>query len=661
MSQSPRENSPADAETSIRFAKRVLLVGWDGVEFSQLSPHLQGGRLPHLSSLLDRGASVELSLPRPVLMQAAWTSLATGRRPHEHGILHADSPSSDGSNLRPVSGRARRCPAIWNLLNRAGLRTHVIGWPATHPAESLSGVCVSDHFAMPVARRPPTPLGGRAVSPSAAELVLRSLRVAPSQIEEITLSQLLPLEAAYLAEYQPLAAICRGILAETATLFRVLRWCIKKQPWDFAACVFPGIRSCHELASWMRGISPAAAEFSDRLLTGCYEHHDLLLGQLLPLVGEDSHLIAVSLAQRCTATMEANDDGDAPPRIGTPIRKLGLAVICGLGVRRLRVQSSRSGLDLVPTMGAMLAIPVGSDLFGRCWQDLFDVDLRPRLALQPSRSEPWEWNFGDEPVEELDEAIVSGENDPASGRGRDPSVQHLVELGYVDPLDVAAKDAEDKCRSITEVNRAKSLMDAGLLAEAVACLEQLEQEHPEWLDAHAVLAEAYFRSNRWQSARDQIDWLMCRGCESPQLYLLSAAVDLACRQFESALEELRCAGRAGVALPGSQVIEGDVHLRMRDFVAAEAAFRSSIDRDGPTLHALEGLAAVNLHAGRYEEAAMNALDALSQEMRFGRAHYRLAAALLQLDKPHEALRALESWAAAEPLAAAPFRWLAARL
>ena len=55
---------------------------------------------------------------------------------------------------------------------------------------------------------------------------------------------------------------------------------------------------------------------------------------------------------------------------------------------------------------------------------------------------------------------------------------------------------------------------------------------------------------------------------------------------------------------------------------------------------------------------MNALDALAQEMRFGRAHYHLAVALLHLDKPQEALRALESWAAVEPQAAAPYRWMA---
>jgi Flp pilus assembly protein TadD len=128
---------------------------------------------------------------------------------------------------------------------------------------------------------------------------------------------------------------------------------------------------------------------------------------------------------------------------------------------------------------------------------------------------------------------------------------------------------------------------------------------------------------------------MSQGVEKPQLYFLSGAIEFADRHFDLALDELCCAGRAGVKLPGLSALEGNIYLRRRDFAAAEAAFRSSIDFEGPTHQSLDGLAAVNLHRQRYEEAAVTALDALEQEMRFGRAHYHLAVALLHLDKPHE--------------------------
>ena len=147
MLQPPRKNKPADVENNKRFVKRVLVVGWNGVEFPKLSPLLRSGHLPNLSVLLDHGAIVNLSAPRPVFSQAAWTSLATGKRPHEHGILHAETSVARWFSTTADRVSRSSSPAIWNILDHAGLRTNVVGWPVTHPAESLSGICVSDRFA----------------------------------------------------------------------------------------------------------------------------------------------------------------------------------------------------------------------------------------------------------------------------------------------------------------------------------------------------------------------------------------------------------------------------------------------------------------------------------------------------------------------------------
>ena len=148
MVEQQREGIPTDAfVTGGRpFAKRVLMIGWDGAELATLRLLLEAGQLPHLGSLIDGGAALELTVPRPIFGQSAWTSLATGKRPHEHGVLHAYQPVADGSELQPLDRYSRECSALWNVLNRAGLHTHIIGWPVTHPAESLTGICVSDRF-----------------------------------------------------------------------------------------------------------------------------------------------------------------------------------------------------------------------------------------------------------------------------------------------------------------------------------------------------------------------------------------------------------------------------------------------------------------------------------------------------------------------------------
>ena len=124
--------------------------------------------------------------------------------------------------------------------------------------------------------------------------------------------------------------------------------------------------------------------------------------------------------------------------MGSPIGKMGSAVICGPDVRHWTVPSPRSVLDLAPTICAMLAVPSGSDLVGRCWQDLFDVDLQPKV-VEPREGQHWRRSRS-KSIEESSELIG---RDSAGGRVRDQSVEHLVELGYVDPHDVAAREAVD--------------------------------------------------------------------------------------------------------------------------------------------------------------------------------------------------------------------------
>ena len=221
----------------------------------------------------------------------------------------------------------------------------------------------------------------------------------------------------------------------------------------------------------MQGVSPAAAEFSERLLAGCYEHHDLLLGQLLPLVGEDSHLIAISLARQGTESTEGNEDANAARTDGKNDRHDGFG-----GDLRSSCASCYGSIAAKlahwrATICAMFAVPTGWDLFGRCWHDLFDVELQANVV------EPREGNIGDAAIDEEHESSELGDSESDACRVRDQSVEHLVELGYVDPHDVAARAAVDNCRRCTELNRAISLMDAGLMAEAVGCLEQLRAEH----------------------------------------------------------------------------------------------------------------------------------------------------------------------------------------
>ena len=487
--------------------------------------------------------------------------------------------------------------------------------------------------------------------PLEAAQILSERGMAPHQVEDLTLGQLLPPQAIGLSEYARLETMCREILAQTATLFRAIRWSLDTRPWDFAACVFPGIRRIHELANWLRCLSPTAAELCDSLIAGCYEHHDLLLGQLLSQTDDTTHVMVVSATGNASTTISEDSDANTHSLLGSVPRNNGLAVIFGPGVSHRVGTSPRSILDIAPTILSLLGVPYGKDMGGRPLDDLFEG------GLESETIETWDSRLPDE-MSQMKRELAAPTENTANDRARNQETEHLIELGYTDPFDVAAGEAATHCQRTATLNRAISLMDTGLFDQATAVLEQLTQQHPDWFHSRSLLAETYYRGRHRLAARKEIDWLTCHGFENPQLYLLSAALESADRQFDRALEELCCARRGNAVPHGSSLLAGNIHLRRLNFPEAEKAFQQSLEYDGPTAAALDGLASVKLHLGEYEEAAVCALDALEKDMRLGKAHYHLAAALYFLNKPQEALQALSSWAAIESHAAAPHRWMA---
>jgi predicted AlkP superfamily phosphohydrolase/phosphomutase len=62
-----------------------------------------------------------------------WTSIATGKRMHKHGVYWFIEPDADGRSIDVARSTTRRCKAFWNILTQAGLETQLVGWLTTHP------------------------------------------------------------------------------------------------------------------------------------------------------------------------------------------------------------------------------------------------------------------------------------------------------------------------------------------------------------------------------------------------------------------------------------------------------------------------------------------------------------------------------------------------
>ena len=75
-----------------------------------------------------------------------WSSVATGKTPDKHGVLGFIEVTSNLNGIRPVTVNSRKSRALWNIFHNQGLKSNVVGWWPSFPAEPINGNIVSDVF-----------------------------------------------------------------------------------------------------------------------------------------------------------------------------------------------------------------------------------------------------------------------------------------------------------------------------------------------------------------------------------------------------------------------------------------------------------------------------------------------------------------------------------
>jgi len=153
--------SPTAPEASTR---RVVILGFDGVEPSIVSTMLDAGELPNLATLRDSGTYSELGTTIPPQSPTAWASFITCKYPGNHGIYDflRRIPSAnlggkrrtiptvgytkrDFARLSPTGGMVqapkmtnlREGEPFWLPLDRAGKRAKILHVPFAFPADTL--------------------------------------------------------------------------------------------------------------------------------------------------------------------------------------------------------------------------------------------------------------------------------------------------------------------------------------------------------------------------------------------------------------------------------------------------------------------------------------------------------------------------------------------
>jgi predicted AlkP superfamily phosphohydrolase/phosphomutase len=153
--------------------KRVVIVGFDGMDPELAERFINEGRLPNLKNLRDQGTFRPLRTTFPAISPVAWSTFQTGVNPGKHNIY--DFLGRDLANYLPYLSSAqisepkrhlrigkyslplgkpeikglRKGTPFWHWLGKAGVFCSVIRVPVTFPPEKfpgvlLSGMCVPD-------------------------------------------------------------------------------------------------------------------------------------------------------------------------------------------------------------------------------------------------------------------------------------------------------------------------------------------------------------------------------------------------------------------------------------------------------------------------------------------------------------------------------------
>ena len=136
--------------------RRVIVVGLDAADWQLLDGYLADGTMPHLARLVREGRSGVLRAFKPHLSPLIWTSMMTGVSPLRHRILDFTRFNPRTGAREPITSDERQEKAVWEMAGDQGRQVAVFALWATHPAEAVKGLMVSDRlFAFYVREAPP--------------------------------------------------------------------------------------------------------------------------------------------------------------------------------------------------------------------------------------------------------------------------------------------------------------------------------------------------------------------------------------------------------------------------------------------------------------------------------------------------------------------------
>lgn len=616
--------------------KRFLLIGWDAADWKILNPMIDKGLMPNLEKLINGGTISNLATLDPPYSPMLWTSMATGKRPYNHGVLGFSEPTPDGKKVRPVMSLSRSCKAIWNMLSEEDFKTHVVGWWPSHPAEKINGIMVSNFFQNhvgPIHEEWPMPKG--TVYPNEMSDWFSQFRVHPQEINGKLLQQFIPKIKDIDQKNDKRFTMVAKVTAHATSLNAAFTNIIRTQDWDFAALYLDAIdHYCHGFMKYhppqRPHISKSDFDLYNFVVTAGYRYHDMMLGNIMNLIDDHTTLMLVSDHGFQPDHLRPRQIPNEPAGPAYEHSPYGVLVAKGPNIKKDHITYGTSILDLTPTILHCLDLPVGKDMDGRIMTNIFEKQKEIKLI------DSWE-SKGNVFKNAATEIELSEDESNAV-------LEQLEELGYVEKQNEDSakqlKQTKDEC----QFNLARAYADGGKLQEAIKILELLHKENPNTARYSFRLALCYQSVGEFAKARGLVNLMKEKELyDSTTLDVFEGTLLVAEKQPLKAIKLFKGVETSVDKYHSRLHLQmAKCHLMLHRYADAKSHLQKEIAMDYDSADAHYLLGRVNLFEKYYEKAANAFITAVG--LNFNEPHYHadLGKALFALGQYEDAAMAWEN-------------------
>lgn len=611
---------------------KVLLLGWDAADWKFIDKMIAEGLMPTLEKFLKEGVRGNLATLDPPLSPMLWTSIATGKRAYDHGVLGFIEPDPNGEDLRSINSTTRKVKAIWNILNQEGKSSNITAWWPSFPVEKINGNMVCNFIQLAKKQYgDPWEIGERMVHPESLADEIAGLRVHPFEISK-------PICKLFINDFEsidlpndPNFARFINIFAQTLTVHAIGTYLLRTKEVDFNAIYFDGLD--HFGHGFMQYHPPKMEKVTDidfarynQVMRGAYRFFDMTLERYLQLAGEETTVMIVSDHGFHSDHLRPKFIPHDPAGPAVEHRSLGIFAIKGPGIKKGETIYGASLLDITPTLLTIFDLPVAKDMEGTPLVQIFEN--KPEVKYIDS----WENVPGDD--------ARHSENSRLDPWAEKKAMDQLIELGYVDAPGEDKKKNRDVISDESDFYLAKAYINGRKVDKALPILRELYHKRPAAARFGVSFMHALLDQRCFTEAKDVIDAYRKRQEIAPfyldfldgKLHQMIYKPRRAYQLFNAALEKSGDWADLYFEI-------GKCLLALNNWKDAEAPLRKAIEIDGENALYYHSLGICYFRQGKYEEALDVLFDAIERTFYLPGAHYHIGECFYFLKRYNEALNA----------------------